>query len=253
MTGALALETLTPSSIVFSDFFRPRRWYLSVSRACAIAASLAGLMVLSPLFALVAMAVRMDSKGPVFFAQSRVGASGMRFTLIKFRTMHSAKERTTEWVCDNGDRITRVGKWLRKFRLDELPQLVNVLRGDMSFVGPRPHPVSNLPLLKVLSRNLSEVTGSDLPFYALRSLVRPGITGWAQIQYGYANNFEEELEKLRFDLYYVKHQCVALDLWILMQTIRVVLSGHDTELVSRWRSVRLRAHAAGTQTTRPAA
>jgi exopolysaccharide biosynthesis polyprenyl glycosylphosphotransferase len=233
LTGTVAVELQTPSGIIFSPHFRHSRAYRTWTRAFCIAASLVGLLVLSPLLLLVALAVKLDSAGPVLFIQPRVGAAGRTFSLLKFRTMRTASgSPVSEWVQDNGARITRVGRWLRKFRLDELPQLVNVLRGDMNLVGPRPHPVSNIDTLRVLSRNLSDVTGIDVPCYTMRTLVRPGITGWAQVRYGYANNFDQELEKLRYDLYYVKHASLLLDFRILVRTVGVVLRGHDAELVT---------------------
>jgi len=121
--------------------------------------------------------------------------------------------------------VTRVGRWLRAFRLDELPQFVNVLRGEMNLVGPRPHPVTNFELFTLVSRNLNELTGSAIGYYSLRSMVRPGLTGWAQVRYRYANNLEEEIEKLRYDLYYVKYASIALDLRVLLRTVMVVLLG----------------------------
>ena len=183
-----------------------------------------GLLVLSPLLAAIALAIRIDSRGPILFVQDRVGRHGRPFRLFKFRTMHVVARSTSEWVRDNGHRITRVGRWLRRFRFDEIPQLLNVLRGDMNLVGPRPHPAVNYPLLATVMRNTPE-SGTDIPFYSLRTLVRPGITGWAQIRYGYANGVEEEVEKLRYDLYYLKHQSVWLDLRILADTIGVVFFG----------------------------
>src|SRR5207244_708155 len=152
------------------------------------------------LVGLVARASELDSRGPGFFVQDRVGLGGKRFRMIKFRTMHPVTGTASEWVRDNGHRITRVGRWLRKFRLDELPQLVNILRGDMNLVGPRPHPVSNLALFVVMLRNAPEC-GERIPYYSLRSTVRPGLTGWAQVRYRYANDLEEEIEKMRYDLF----------------------------------------------------
>src|SRR5206468_11896671 len=149
-----------------------------------------------------------DSPGPVFFAQDRVGAGGRRFRLLKFRTMLPARATTSEWAADNGNRITRVGRFLRRFRIDELPQLVNVLRGEMNLVGPRPHPMTN-----------QQVFMERIAYYGLRSTVRPGVTGWAQIRYGYANNIDEETEKMRYDLYYIKNRSLWLDTSILIQTI----------------------------------
>ena len=173
-----------------------------------------GLLALGVVIGLVALAIKADSRGPVFFVQERVGLHNVPFRLIKFRTMRPDDSDTSEWVADNGHRITRVGKVLRKFRLDELPQFLNVLRGDMNLVGPRPHPVSNFNLFM-----------EQIPFYSLRSAVRPGVTGWAQVRYGYANNLKEETEKMRYDLYYVKHLSLWLDLRVLFDTIKVVLFG----------------------------
>jgi lipopolysaccharide/colanic/teichoic acid biosynthesis glycosyltransferase len=140
--------------------------------------------------------------------------------------MRPAKGATSEWERDNQTRLTRLGRCLRRVRLDELPQLLNIVKGDMDLVGPRPHPVSNAPLFTLIMRNSSEC-GAQIPYYALRSMVRPGITGWAQVRYHYANDLEEEIEKMRYDLYYIKHRSAWLDLRILFETIGVVLRGPD--------------------------
>jgi exopolysaccharide biosynthesis polyprenyl glycosylphosphotransferase len=226
LTGKLAIESLTPTSIVFSRRFGPSRCDQAVNRVLSLLVAAVGLVVLSPLLALIALAVKLESAGPVLFVQSRIGVRGQPFSLLKFRTMRPAGERCSEWECDNRDRVTRVGRWLRAFRLDELPQFINVLRGEMNLVGPRPHPVSNLELFTLVSRNLNELTGSAIGYYTLRTMVRPGITGWAQVRYQYANNLEEEIEKLRYDLFYVKYASTALDLRVLVQTIKVILLGH---------------------------
>jgi lipopolysaccharide/colanic/teichoic acid biosynthesis glycosyltransferase len=175
-----------------------------------------GLVVCAPLFAVLALLIKWDSAGPVFFIQERVGQDGHKFPLLKFRTMRPVDQRPSEWVRDNGDRITAVGRWLRKYRLDELPQLVNVLRGHMNLIGPRPHPASNYTLFM-----------NHIPFYAFRSMVKPGITGWAQVCYGYANSLEEETEKMCYDLYYIKHCSLSLDLNILIRTVKVILLGQQ--------------------------
>ncbi len=214
LTGKLPIESLVPSRLLFSRGFRKSRGGLAVERAVSLLASVVGLVLLAPLLALVALAIKLDSRGPVFFVHERVGLHGKRFKLLKFRTMHPASGKTSEWVRDNGDRITRIGKWLRRFRLDEVPQLVNILRGDMDLVGPRPHPVSNFELF--LAR---------IPYYSLRAAVRPGLTGWAQVRYGYANDLEEETEKMRYDLYYIKHRSLWLDLHIILETTKTVLLG----------------------------
>jgi exopolysaccharide biosynthesis polyprenyl glycosylphosphotransferase len=218
LTGKIAIEALAPHDLISSPDFRKSHVDLAFGHALSLVVSLVALVVLLPLFALIALAIKLDSPGPVFFVQNRVGLRGRPLKLLKFRTMHPAVARSaSEWVCDNCDRITRVGQWLRRYRLDELPQLVNVLQGEMNLVGPRPHPVSNL-----------ELFNENIPYYWLRSLVRPGLTGWAQVRQGYANGLEEETEKMRHDLYYIKHMSAWLDLRILFSTVQTVLSGHGS-------------------------
>jgi exopolysaccharide biosynthesis polyprenyl glycosylphosphotransferase len=226
LTGKVAIEALTPSSLIFSTgfCFRPPRLALLVGRVSSVLVALLGLVVCSPVLALLALLIRLDSRGPIFFVQERLGRCGRRFKLIKFRTMHVIAAPPSEWAGDNSDRITRIGHWLRKFRLDELPQFVNILRGDMDLVGPRPHPVSNFSLFVTVLRNSPEC-GEQIPYYSLRCLMRPGMTGWAQVRYRYANNLEEEIEKMRYDLYYVKHRSLWLDLRILAETVKTVLAG----------------------------
>jgi lipopolysaccharide/colanic/teichoic acid biosynthesis glycosyltransferase len=216
-TGKMPIEHLSPRSLAFGDGFRHSDIVLAdrthrCARVMSVAGALAGLILGAPFFALAALAIRLDSPGPVLFTQERLGMHGVPFRLFKFRTMHESATRASEWVSDNSHRITRVGRWLRRFRLDELPQLVNVLRGDKNHVGPRPHPASNGPLF--LSR---------IPHYRLRGAVRPGITGWAQIRYGYANGLDEETEKMRYDLYYIKHRSFWFDVQILFLTFAVLL------------------------------
>ena len=214
LTGKIAIESLTPSALLFSRGFRATRLHRALGRGLSVSVAVIGLLALGVVIGLVALAIKADSRGPVFFVQERVGLHNVPFRLIKFRTMRPDAGDTSEWVADNGHRITRVGKVLRKFRLDELPQFINVLRGDMNLVGPRPHPVSNFNLFM-----------EQIPYYSLRSAVRPGVTGWAQVRYGYANNLKEETEKMRYDLYYVKHLSLWLDLRVLFDTIKVVLFG----------------------------
>jgi exopolysaccharide biosynthesis polyprenyl glycosylphosphotransferase len=217
LTGKIAIEALTPQDLISSPDFRKSHVDLAFGHALSLLVSLIALIVLLPLFALIAIAIKLDSPGPVFFVQNRVGLRGRPLRLLKFRTMHPVDRSTSEWVADNCDRITRVGRWLRRYRLDELPQLVNVLRGEMNLVGPRPHPVSNLDLFK-----------ENIPYYWLRSLVRPGLTGWAQVRQGYANGLEEETEKMRHDLYYIKHMSAWLDLRILFSTVQTILAGQGS-------------------------
>jgi exopolysaccharide biosynthesis polyprenyl glycosylphosphotransferase len=228
LTGKIAIEALTPTSVIFCKDFRPRRWDLALARGLSQPLVAAALVLLAPLLALVALIIKLDSPGPVFFVQDRVGRGGKRFRLVKFRTMRPERRVSSEWARDNGDRLTRVGRWLRRYRLDELPQLVNILKGDMNLVGPRPHPVSNLPLFVLVMRNAPSC-GEPIPYYALRWMVRPGITGWAQVRYQYANDLEEEVEKMRHDLYYIKHMSPWLDLRILFETVKTVVWGQESE------------------------
>lgn len=227
VTGKIAVDTLTPSNVIFSSDFKPSPVALAVSRIISILAAIIGLIILAPLYWLIATMIKRESPGGALFVQERVGLGGRPFRMLKFRTMRPATESHSEWASDNGDRITRVGRFLRKYRLDELPQFISILRGDMNLVGPRPHPVSNYGLFEVVSRNLPEC-GEQIPYYSLRALVRPGMTGWAQVRYRYANNLDEEMEKLRYDLYYVKHHSIWLDIRILLETIKIVLIGSGT-------------------------
>lgn len=224
LTGQVPIETLTPDDLVFRQELRPRLWQICINRGISIFLAILGAILTAPLMAVIAVAIKLDSRGPAIFLQDRAGLNGRRFGLLKFRTMrHDTAERSV-WAAENADRITRIGEWLRKFRLDELPQLLNVLKGDMNIVGPRPHPSSSSEMVELISRNVAEC-GVAMPYYTMRSMVRPGITGWAQVRYKYANGLGEELEKLRYDLYYVKHYSVRLDLRILIMTIAVVARG----------------------------
>jgi len=245
LTGKIAIEALTPSSLIASRDFRKSHFDLVFGHAVSVVFSLTALVLLAPLLAAIALAIRLDSPGPVLFVHDRIGFRGRRLKLLKFRTMRPANGPTSEWVRDNGHRITRVGKWLRKYRLDELPQLINVLRGELNVVGPRPHPVSNFALFS-----------KEIPYYSLRAVVRPGLTGWAQVRQGYANSLEEETEKMRYDLYYIKHMSAWLDLRILSQTVRTVIAGQESPAARQrrraplaWRVPRLRV--AAVRSTRP--
>jgi exopolysaccharide biosynthesis polyprenyl glycosylphosphotransferase len=226
LTGQLAIESLAPASLVYARRFGPSRTGQIFSRAVSLMVAIPALILLSPLLALIAIAVKLESKGPVLFVHRRIGLHGRCFPLLKFRTMHEARELRSEWERDNRDRVTRVGRILRAFRLDELPQFMNVVRGEMNLVGPRPHPASNYDLFTLVARNLNQVTGTAVDYYSLRTMVRPGITGWAQVRYQYANDLDEEIEKLRYDLYYVKHFSAVMDLRILVATVLVMLKGH---------------------------
>ena len=228
LTGKMALETWTPMSVIFAGKLRPSRLQQMVARVLSLTVAVVALVVLFPLFIIIALAIKLDSRGPVLFIQERLGAFGRPFNLFKFRSMHDAPGRRSEWEQDNLHHVTRVGKWLRRFRLDELPQLLKILRGEMNLVGPRPHPISNVELFTLVARNLNELTGAAIGCYALRTSVLPGITGWAQVRYHYANNLAEEIEKLRYDLYYIKHMSPWLDLLILFETVKVVCGYNQT-------------------------
>jgi exopolysaccharide biosynthesis polyprenyl glycosylphosphotransferase len=221
LTGKIPLESLTAVRVMTSGRFRPTKLHALFARTLSLVTAAVALVLLAPILAVIALAITLDSPGPVFFAQRRVGMHGRPFTLLKFRTMRDEHGRRSEWAGDNLDRVTRLGRWLRRFRLDELPQFINILRGEMNLVGPRPHPMSNLELFTLVARNLNELTGEAINCYTLRLVVRPGLTGWAQVRYRYANNLDEEIEKLRYDLYYVKRMSPWLDLRVLFETLRV--------------------------------
>jgi lipopolysaccharide/colanic/teichoic acid biosynthesis glycosyltransferase len=222
LTGKMAIEELRPSALIMAKGFRNHGAAETLARVVSLVTAAVGLVLLAPVLAALALAIRLDSPGSVFFIQPRAGRDGRPFGLIKFRTMRPCAEVRAEWVMDNIDRITRLGRWLRRFRLDELPQLVNVLRGEMNLIGPRPHPTSN-----------HAVFMEHIAYYGLRSTVRPGVTGWAQVRYGYANNLDEETEKMRYDLYYIKNRSLWLDARIAFETIAIVLFGKGASEVRR--------------------
>ncbi len=216
LTGRIMLEGLRKSWLIFSDGFLVLPSIQAVKRLCDLVAALLVLGLAAPLMILTMLAVRLDSPGPIFYRQTRVGRDGRLFAMWKFRSMRQDAEApgVPRWAEANDPRITRVGRWLRKLRLDELPQLWNVLRADMSLVGPRPERPEFV-------KQLTEMSG----YYPQRLVVRPGITGWAQIRAPYAATFEDSLDKLSYDLYYVKNLSLALDASILVSTIRIVLFG----------------------------
>lgn len=214
-TGKILVTDMRPSWLIFSDGFVKTDLTQTVKRTLDIGLALAGLICALPVMALVALVIKLDSKGPVLFRQERVGQNGRIFVLSKFRSMRADAERSgAVWAARDDPRVTRVGRILRKTRLDELPQLVNVLRGEMSFIGPRPERPEFVRLLQ-----------HQIPFYMERLSVKPGITGWAQVRHRYAASIEDTLEKLQYDLYYIKNLSPFLDLLILLGTIQVVLFG----------------------------
>jgi sugar transferase (PEP-CTERM system associated) len=213
LTGKLLVEDLRPSWLIFSDDYCASRWTRRSKRLFDVLLALVGIVLALPFMVLTAIAVSLESGWPVLYRQERVGENGRVFTLNKFRSMRKdAEQGTPIWARAEDDRVTRVGRFIRKTRLDELPQLWNVLRGDMSFVGPRPERPFFVDQL-----------AEQVPFYEQRHAVKPGITGWAQVKYRYGASFEDALEKLRYDLYYVKHLSIPFDLTILFDTVKVVL------------------------------
>jgi exopolysaccharide biosynthesis polyprenyl glycosylphosphotransferase len=215
-TGKLAIEALSPSFLVFSRGFRKTPRQLALRRVVSLVTAMVGLVVTAPLMAVIALAIKLDSRGPVLYIHERAGYRGHPFRLVKFRTMRDRIGASDDsvWHRDDEGRITRIGRWLRKLRFDELPQLVNILKGDMDLVGPRPEIVGNIKLMAEL-----------IPYYALRHVVRPGLTGWAQVRYGYSLSLEQVTEKMRHDLYYIKHMSFWLDLRILVDTAKIALFG----------------------------
>lgn len=216
LTGRVWLKTLRPSWFVFSDGFHRSKLTLVMKRAIDLAFGLVGLATSLPLMALIAIAIRLDSKGPAIYEQERVGLGGRPFQLFKFRSMCVDAEvgEQARWAREGDPRVTRLGRFLRKFRLDELPQFFNVIRGDMSFVGPRPERPVFVEMLR-----------KEISYYDERHSVRPGITGWAQVQYRYGSCVEDAFRKLEYDLFYLKNMSVLFDCAIVLRTIRIVLTG----------------------------
>ena len=213
-TGRVDLDTLNPSWLIFSDGFSAgRRWSRVAKRGFDVLVSGLLLILSLPVIALFAVLVKLDSKGPAFFRQQRIGLYGRPFWVIKLRSMRTDAEKDgAQWASVGDPRITRLGKFIRKVRIDELPQTWSVLKGEMSFVGPRPEVPQFVTDLE-----------DKLPYYAERHMVKPGITGWAQINYPYGASIEDARNKLEYDLYYAKNYTPFLDLLILLQTLRVIL------------------------------
>ncbi len=214
VTGKVPVQSLHLSWLLFSPGFQVSRPLLIYKRVFSFTVSVIGLILVSPLMALVALSIRLDSRGPVIFKQKRVGQGGKTFTLYKFRTMIDGADRDDNHrpATEMDDRFTRVGRWLRITRVDELPQLFNILKGDMYFVGPRPF----VP-------NQEQECVDKIPFYRQRWTVKPGATGWAQINRGYCATIEDNVDKLAYDLFYIKNISVGLDLLILFRTIKTLL------------------------------
>ena len=214
-TGKIALENLRPSWLIFSAGFRKTRMLLVAKRTFDIVAAVCGLVLASPLMLLAAMIVKLESPGdPILYHQERVGLNGKVFTIHKFRTMRTDAEAGTGpiWSRANDTRVTSVGRFMRKTRLDEIPQLWNVLSGEMSLIGPRPERPSFVEQLT-----------QQIPFYGQRHVVKPGLTGWAQVRYSYGASVEDAVEKMQYDLFYVKNLSMRFDLVIAFETVKTVL------------------------------
>jgi exopolysaccharide biosynthesis polyprenyl glycosylphosphotransferase len=199
---------------VFNEGFRRGSAFIMVRRVLSVIISLLGLILTLPLFPLIMLAISLDSKGPVFYTQTRMGKAGRLFKVVKFRTMRHDAEAANgpQWAGNHDPRVTRVGKFLRTTRLDEIPQLWCVLKGDMAFVGPRPE-----------RPEFIEMLSKEIRFYGVRHMVRPGVTGWAQIKYKYGSTIDDAREKLQYDLFYIKNASIGLDLLIMFQTVKTVL------------------------------
>jgi sugar transferase (PEP-CTERM system associated) len=213
LLGRLPLDGLNPSTLIFTHGFNVKASQQILRRLVSILVSFIGLALCLPFIPFIILAVRLSSPGPILFRQTRVGLRGRPFSVIKFRTMRQdAEAQGAVWATKNDPRVTPLGRFMRKTRLDEIPQLWNVLRGEMGFVGPRPERPEFVQWLN-----------SEIPFYELRHIIRPGITGWAQVRYQYGASLEETRRKLEYDLYYVKHLSIGLDLLIMFETIKTII------------------------------
>jgi len=213
LLGKLALDGLNPSTLIFTHGFNVKATQQVLRRLVSFTISLIGLILCLPIIPVLMIVVRLSSPGPIFFRQTRVGLRGQPFQVVKFRTMRQDAEKDgAQWAKKNDSRVTSLGRFMRKTRLDEIPQLWNVLKGDMGFVGPRPE-----------RPEFVEWLNSEIPFYELRHIIRPGLTGWAQVRYGYGATLEETKKKLEYDLYYVKHMSVGLDLLVVFETVKTIL------------------------------
>jgi exopolysaccharide biosynthesis polyprenyl glycosylphosphotransferase len=213
LTGRLQVESIRPSFLIFSDGFKKSKLTMWMKEVIEFTLSLIGLILLFPLIIIISILIKIDSHGPVFYRQERAGERGKIFKLLKFRSMvENAETHGPVWAQQDDKRVTRVGRWIRKSRFDEVPQLFNVLKGDVSFVGPRPERLYFVEQLR-----------KEIPFYDQRLSVKPGVTGWAQIKYPYGASKEDAVEKLKYDLYYIKNLSPLFDLLIIFETIKVVL------------------------------
>ena len=216
LASKIAITDLPPEWIALSEGFRRDRLILAAKRVIDVLVAFLGLILSAPLALVTAIAIKSESSGPVFYRQERVGQNEKRFTLFKFRSMAEGAEDQMGpvWAAENDPRVTSVGAIIRKLRIDEIPQMINVLKGEMSFVGPRPERPYFVEQLK-----------QTIPYYDLRHSVKPGITGWAQISYQYGDSERDAIEKLQYDLYYIKHMSPVFDLQIIFESIKVILFG----------------------------
>jgi sugar transferase (PEP-CTERM system associated) len=220
ISGRIEVEQLYPSWLIFADGFRFSSFFRMVRRVVNFSVALIAWIILMPLVPFIVLAVRLSSPGPALYRQKRVGRRGKIFYCYKFRTMRQDAEADTgaTWALDDDPRVTRVGRYLRALRLDEIPQLWCVLKGDMHFVGPRPE-----------RPEFVEWLSKEIPYYGVRHVVRPGITGWAQVRYKYGNTLEDAREKLQYDLFYIKNASLGLDILIMLQTIKIVVLGRGAQ------------------------
>jgi sugar transferase (PEP-CTERM system associated) len=220
MSGRIEVEQLYPSWLIFTEGFRFSAGFVLVRRLLSIVVSALLLLLVLPIIPFVILAIKLDSPGPVLYRQKRMGRGGVIFYCYKFRTMRQDAEADTgpTWADNDDPRITRIGKALRISRLDEIPQVWCVLKGDMAFVGPRPE-----------RPEFVEWLTKEIPYYPVRHAVRPGITGWAQIRYKYGNTLDDAKEKLQYDLFYIKNASIGLDLLIMFQTIKIVMLGRGAQ------------------------
>jgi sugar transferase (PEP-CTERM system associated) len=216
LAGKIPIDHLAPSFFIFNEGFRKSRILLALRRVVNEIVAAVALLLLLPVFAVVAVLIRLDSPGPAFYSQIRVGQNGRRIRIYKFRSMRNDAEMNGDavWAVKDDPRVTRVGRFLRKSRIDELPQLFNVLFGELDFVGPRPERPEFVEKLQAM-----------IPYYALRHTVKPGLTGWAQVMFHYSGTIDESREKLEYDLFYIKNMSLRLDLLILFHTLKIVILG----------------------------
>jgi exopolysaccharide biosynthesis polyprenyl glycosylphosphotransferase len=216
LTGKLLVKQVPPSWLIFSEGFNKSRFRLFFKRLVDITLSVCLLILFLPLILIIAVLIKFDSKGPVIFSQERLGENKKIYRIYKFRSMVADAEKKSGpvWAQDNDERITRVGRLLRKWRLDEIPQLWNVLKGEMSFVGPRPEREF---FVKELEKKI--------PYYGFRFAIKPGLTGWAQVCYAYGSSVGDAIEKLNYELFYIKNMSMLMDLMIVLRTIKIVLFG----------------------------